>query len=113
MAHFAKLNSSNEVVDIIVVSDSDVHGSEAAGINFLKRLLGDDTRWVQTSYNSNLRGKYASIGDSYDPVKDIFVVKQPYPSWTLNPETSEWEAPVKKPTADHELIWDEACFKWI
>lgn len=112
MAHFAKLNSSNEVVDIIVVSDADVQQSETIGINFLKGLFGNDTHWVQTSYNSSLRGRYASIGGFYDPVKDVFVVKQPYPSWILNPETSEWEAPAPKPSADHELIWNESLLRW-
>ena len=29
--------------------------------------------WIQTSYNNNFRGIFASIGYTYDPVQDIFI----------------------------------------
>ena len=29
--------------------------------------------WVKTSYNGNIRGKYAGIGDFYDEQKDQFI----------------------------------------
>jgi hypothetical protein len=80
MAHFAELDASNIVQRVIVVNNeklTDQHGveHEHLGIDFCHRLFGSDTRWVQTSYNSNFRGTYAGIGFVYDPVQDIF--KQP------------------------------------
>lgn len=77
MAHFAQLNENKEVINIIVVAnndclDSNGNESESVGIAFCKSIFGDDTNWVQTSYNGNFRGRYAGLGDIYDNVNDIF-----------------------------------------
>jgi len=45
--------------------------SEAKGIAFCQSLFGGT--WKQTSYNANFRGKYAGVGDKYDPVVDEFI----------------------------------------
>lgn len=78
MAHFAELDADNKVVRVIVVGNPDClddNGveSEAVGIAFCQQLFGAGTRWVQTSYNGNIRGKYAAIGDAYDQDQDLFV----------------------------------------
>jgi len=70
MAHFAQLEN-NIVTQVIVVNNEEVP-DEATGIAFCKSLYGDNTEWVQTSYNANFRDKYALPGMKYDPVKDIF-----------------------------------------
>jgi hypothetical protein len=76
---------------------------------FIENLGGT---WVQTSYNSNFRNKFASIGDYYDPDLDVFLEPKPYASWTLNSETLQWVAPVAKPdTGDY--LWDEASVNWV
>lgn len=77
MAHFAQLDENNIVTGVLVVNnekivDENGNESEQKGIDFLKSLLGQDTRWVQTSYNGNFRSKYAAIGDKYDETNDIF-----------------------------------------
>jgi hypothetical protein len=76
MAHFAEIDSNNVVLRVVVVDNKDT--ADAAGVEkehigaaYLERLLGGT--WKQTSYNGNMRGKYAGIGDVYDPVKDEFV----------------------------------------
>ena len=71
MAHFAKLNSNNIVEQVIVVNNEEVP-DEATGIAFCKSLFGEDTEWVQTSYNGNFRGTFAGVGMIYDPVADEF-----------------------------------------
>lgn len=81
MAHFAQVDESNKVVQVIVVANQDIidesgQESEQVGIQFCKSLLGDDTNWVQTSYNGKFRGKYAGIDDIYDPVQDIFITPE-------------------------------------
>jgi hypothetical protein len=77
MAHFAQLNGSNVVLQVIVVNNEELMDgtdeNEAKGIAFCQSLFGADTRWVQTSYNDNFRGTYAGIGYTYDPVKDEFI----------------------------------------
>jgi hypothetical protein len=76
MAHFARVED-NIVRQVIVVNNEVLENksfpeSEPIGIAFCKSLYGADTNWLQTSYNSNFRGKYAGNGDTYDPVLDIF-----------------------------------------
>jgi hypothetical protein len=39
-----------------------------------------------------------SIGQTYSYDLKAFISPKPYPSWILNEETIEWEAPVPKPT---------------
>lgn len=70
MAHFAKLEG-NTVAQVIVVNNEEVP-DEATGIAFCKSLFGEDTEWVQTSYNGNFRGNFAGVGMIYDPVADEF-----------------------------------------
>lgn len=82
MAHFAQLDANNVVLEVLVVNNDDCidpntgQESEAIGIAFLQTLLGADTMWKQTSYNGTFRGRYAGIGDTYDPVLDVFVEAQ-------------------------------------
>lgn len=78
MAHFAKLSKDNIVEQVIVVNNEillneDNVENEELGIQFCKSLFGDDTNWIQTSYNGNLRGKFAGIGMYYDSIKDEFL----------------------------------------
>lgn len=75
MAHFAKLNDDNVVIDVIVVNNDvlDPANEEASGIAFLTDWSGGHTNWKQTSYNGNIRGIYASIGFKYDIDKDEFI----------------------------------------
>jgi hypothetical protein len=76
MAHFAKIEDGF-VRQVIVVNNEtlenkDFPESEPIGIAFCKSLYGADTEWLQTSYNSNFRGKYAGAGDIYDAELNIF-----------------------------------------
>lgn len=78
MAHFAQIE--NGIVSrVIVVSnditlDEDGNESETKGIEFCQSLYGADTEWLQTSYNGNFRGRYASAGMIYDADLDEFLV---------------------------------------
>lgn len=77
MAHFAELNAYNIVQRVLVVHNNELledgQEVEAKGIAFLQGLFGLRTKWVQTSYNANFRGRYAGIGDMYDEVNDVFL----------------------------------------
>ena len=77
MAHFAQLNG-DKVTQVIVISNEEIGNAsgldgEAEGIAFCQSLFGADTQWAQTSYNASFRGKFAGIGDTYDPTKDEFI----------------------------------------
>jgi hypothetical protein len=116
MAHFAKLDSNNIVENVIVISnevleDSEGNEVEQLGIDFCKSLYGENTNWVQTSYNSNIRKQYAGIGYTYDTTNDVFIISKPYDSWTLN-SNFDWEAPVAYPTDHKFYIWNEDNQTW-
>lgn len=117
MAHFTQLDVESIVLDVIVVNNDTIGNlpfpeSETVGIAFCQSLFGDDTIWKQTSYNSSFRKNYAGIGFTYDPVLDAFISPKPYPSWTLNTETCNWEAPVPYPDDGKIYYWYEAKLIW-
>lgn len=70
MAHFARIEDG--IVREVIVVNNDVLKNEqgieqeSIGIDFCKSLFGENTEWVQTSYNANFRGKYAGSGDQWD-----------------------------------------------
>lgn len=125
MAHFAKLDENNVVIDMVVINNEellDENGieQEALGVAFCKNLYGQDTNWIQTSYNANIRWKYAAVGDTYDSTTDRFIPPKPaeYPSWVLT-ENRTWEPPVPYPSSDEPVLsrpkydWDEATLSWV
>ena len=76
MAHFAKIKNDT-VTQVIVISNDDCGGgefpeSEPIGQAFIASL-GLDGLWLQTSYNANFRGCYASVGWTFDANSNEFV----------------------------------------
>ena len=75
MAHYAFLNETNIVTEVIV------------GIEETELIEGlDPETWYgnfrgqvckRTSYNNNIRFNYAGIGFSYDPIDDAFIAPMP------------------------------------
>ena len=117
MAHFAQLDADNIVQRVIVINNSDIldeHGneSEAVGIAFCQSLYGAETIWRQTSYNATFRKNYAGAGYRYDAALDAFIAPQPYPSWSLNTTTCQWEAPKPYPTDGAVYTWNEGLLRW-
>ena len=128
MAHFAQLDENSVVINVVVVDDNEIVDdvdpdgtSEAKGIEFLQSIEGEDTVWVQTSYNTRgnehpenrpRRRHYAAIGMTYDSVRDVFVYSSPYPSWVLN-DDGLWEAPVTpEKHTEGRYDWDEENQQW-
>lgn len=116
MAHFAELDQNNIVQRVIVVANKDTADAngvekESIGVAFCERLLGGT--WKQTSYNGNIRKNYAGVGFTYQADIDAFAPPQPYPSWVLNPNMAQWEAPVPKPDDGKYYVWDEQTQSWV
>ena len=114
MAHFCKLENG-VVTQVIVVDNKDC--ADAAGVEkeyigaaFCERLFGGN--WKQTSYNGNKRKNYAGIGYTYNADIDAFVPPQPYPSWTLNNDTAQWEPPTPMPADGQMYGWNEETTSW-
>lgn len=122
MGHWAKVDENNIVVQVIV-AEKDVIDSG---------LFGDPSTFIQTSYNTYggvhyipnsrtpsedqskaLRKNYAGIGFTYDPNLDAFYEPQPFPSWTLNTNTCQWDSPIPHPQDGKSYMWDENTTSWI
>lgn len=73
MAHFAEIDNTNKVLRVLVVDNS----QESRGQEFLANDCGLGGTWIQTSYNANIRGKFAGVGDIYDPINDLFITPEP------------------------------------
>lgn len=120
MAHFAKLDENNVVLEVTVVSNDDIQNlpfpqSEAVGVAFLSSFLPAAT-WKQTSYNSNFRFRYASIGGTFHPecgkhggfaspkLADNFIWDEP---------TCSWIPPVPYPTDGYDYYWNLDSNRWV
>ena len=115
MAHFAELDETNTVKQVIVVHNNELldengNESEQKGIDFCVNLFGGN--WIQTSYNENFRQRYAGIGSVYITDANLFTEPQPYPSWLLDTDY-KWQAPTPYPTDDKDYFWDEETLCWV
>jgi hypothetical protein len=109
MAHYAFLDENNIVTEVIVGIDETelIEGLEPE--TWYGNFRGQVCK--RTSYNSKIRGTYASIGDSYNADEDIFITPQPYASWTRS--GSFWNAPIQYPNDGKEYSWDEQLGDWV
>lgn len=108
MAHFAEIDSNNNVLRVLVIDNSQEH----RGQEYLANDLGLGGTWIQTSYNGNIRGKFAGAGDVYNPTLDRFETAQPYPSWIAN-GLGGWNAPTPYPKDGKMYLWDEPTKAWV
>jgi hypothetical protein len=134
MAHYAFINNSNIVTQVIVgrAEDDLVEGVDSWEA-YYGELMGG--RCLRTSYNTQggvhyttdedynrfpsddqtkaFRGNYAGIGFTYDEALDAFIPPQPFPSWSLDEDTFSWEAPVSYPADGGMYKWDEEAGAWV
>jgi hypothetical protein len=118
MAHFAKLDENNVVIDVNVVDNADLDGlefpdSEPVGVAFLTAWSGGHARWKQTSYSGSFRFNYAGLGFTYDTQRDAFIPPKPFDSWLLNEGDCLWMAPTPYPSDGGEYVWAESTTRWI
>lgn len=118
MAYFSQLDDNNIVIRTIVVNDKDCCDysgvkSEEIGIAFCKKLLGADTNWKMSCPNGSFRFRSASRGYTYDAQLNAFIAPQPYPSWTLDPNTTDWVSPLGlTPELTEEEIENKNYYRW-
>lgn len=125
MSHFARIDSDNKVVEVLVIEQDVIDTG----------LFGDPKTFVQTSYNTRggvhygqdgqpdggvaLRGNYAGIGYVYDKTNDVFYPEKPYASWILNTTNWSWEAPSPMPSdagtgePPKMYSWNENTTSWV
>jgi hypothetical protein len=121
MAHFAKLDENNIVTFVTVGRNED---------NELELSARTGDTYKQTSYNTHggiyyqtdntpspdqskaFRKNFAGVGYTYDKDRDAFIPPQPYPSWTLNEQTCNWDSPIPYPNDGSIYSWNEGTQVW-
>ena len=91
MAHYAFLDDSNIVTEVIVGIDETELIEGKTPEDWYGEFRGQ--RCVRTSYNGKIRYNYAGIGYAYDPIDDAFIPPTPicgHDSLILN-ELKRWE----------------------
>lgn len=92
MAHFAEIDDNGIVLRVLVVPNTE----ETNGQNYLANDLGLGGKWVQTSYNGNIRKNYAGVGYTYDADRDAFIAPEPDNATGFNEETCQWIVPTRE-----------------
>lgn len=120
MAHYAILDNTNTVTQVIVgrdetdlaegVTDWEIYYAPAGFT--CKRTSYNTTGGVHTGGGTPFRKNYAGIGYTYDQVRDAFIPPKPYPSWLLNEESCLWEAPIPHPNDGAHYSWNEINQSW-
>jgi hypothetical protein len=120
MAHYAFLDENNIVTEVIT------------GVDETELIEGlDPETWYgnfrgkvckRTSYNTYdgehlydgtpFRKNYASIGGTYDAVRDAFLPPKPFNSWILNEDTCQWKPPTPYPSGGGIYQWVEDDLNW-
>ena len=125
MAHYALINSDNIVTSVIVGKDEsdtsqdwEVYYTNLTG-QTCKRTSYNTRAGVHSKGGTPFRKNYAGIGYTFDSEKDAFIPEKPFPSWTLNESTCNWDCPVSYPTDIEDAdgnpifyIWNEEDQQW-
>lgn len=110
MAHYALIDKTNFVVNVIVGRDeNDIIDGISDWEDFYSKETGLTCK--RTSYNNNIRKHYAGIGFYYDEKRDAFIPPAPGASWTLNENSYTWEPPIERPDGAF-VSWNEELQSW-
>jgi hypothetical protein len=98
MAHYAFLNEDNIVTEVIVgIDETQLIEGKAPEI-WYGEFRGQSC--IRTSYNANIRKRYAGIGMEYREDIDAFIYPQCHEEAVLNQETADWECT----NGEHDVI---------
>lgn len=92
---YAEIDNDNKVINTIKASES-----------FISSLPGVFIECTELT-------RMGSLAMTYNKEKNKFVHAKPFPSWTLDNETLEWNPPVAKPDQENPYMWDEDSQAWI
>ena len=114
---YYKLDINGKILNIIEVAETncqyaDGNFDNTIGLQFLENLLG----WaLWTPVLSDSKGTPA-IGGHWIEEHSVFKTYQPFPSWTFNNATGDWEAPSANPDPDNvdkPYSWNEENQTWF
>lgn len=111
--HFAILDESKLVINTQVGADDGISTEEA-----MANHMGVDTSDAK-EYSEDgtfLNRGQAYIGDTYLVSENYFKKAQPFPSFTFNEATRDWDPPVAEPKDyinTYNYSWDEENLRWF
>ena len=115
MAHWARIDENNIVIEVIVTENRNDEGQGWVSEN----LQGT---WLKTSYNTRFgkhlfggepfRKNFAQPGYSYNSSLDAFIPPKDYPSWMLDEDSCNWMPPTPYPESEGTYEWNEDQQKW-
>jgi hypothetical protein len=120
MAHYAYIDSNNQVVAVIVGKEETtlIDGLNpeiyyAQGTPYtVKRTSYNTQGGVHTLGGEPYRKNFAGIGYTYDTERDSFIPPKPFASWLLNDQSCLWQPPVPMPSTPGMWTWDEETQTW-
>jgi hypothetical protein len=95
MAHYAFLDDNNTVTEVIVGVEETELIEGLTPEQWYGNFRGQ--KCVRTSYNGNIRARYAGIGFTYDEVLDAFIPPKCHDEAVLDTATADWSCT----NADH------------
>jgi hypothetical protein len=121
MATYAVVSSQdNTVINVIKLSDDDIcdheTGEDCPHKVCCKKdeIYGHDCdhKFIKTSFNRNLLGKYAAVGDIYLEDIEMFVEPKPYDHFILDKQNGIWIPSEPKPTRTQYQIDNMIDYGW-
>ena len=116
MAHYAYLDENSIVTQVIVGKDEGEDGVDWETYYGAVRCSYNTYGNQHTSGGTPFRANFPGPGFRFFPnmgPHGSFVAPQPFPSWTLNPDTALWDAPVPMPAEGGPWSWDEDTLSWV
>lgn len=118
MAHYAYLDENNIVTQVIVGKDEDESGIDWELYYGAKRTSYNTYAGQHINGGNPFRYNYAGVGYTFSDSPEwasqdgAFIPPQPYPSWILNLDTAQWDAPVPAPIDSDSAVWNESTLSW-
>lgn len=121
MGHYAKIEDG--IVTFVTVSrdeddDRELEISAKTGETY-RRCSYNTHGGVHANGGTPWRYNYPGIGWAFSDAPEwasqggAFIPPQPFPSWTLNPDTALWDAPTPMPEEGGPYTWDEDTLTWV
>lgn len=124
MAHYAFIDDTNTVVEIITGVDENETDNLPSEFSSWEEFYSNrhGKTCLRTSYNTRhnqhhfggtpYRGNYAGIGFTYDEVNDVFLPEKIYDSWVIDETLWDWVSPIGNPPDDGmHYQWNEEAYQ--
>ena len=110
MAYYAFIDENNIVTEVLTGADESITIEGKSPEVWYGEQKGEVCK--RTGKYDGYRKNFAGVGYTYDETRDAFIPPKPFPSWVLNEETCNWEAPVAMPNDGNPYSWNEDTQTW-